>query len=68
MWQAEQIRKGGSHLLISKEITTRTTEKITVRVEESKALVLLDKEKETEAIRELLKAADTLVSLNSKQK
>lgn len=55
-------------MLISKETTTTTTEKITVRVEESKALVLLDKEKETEAIRELLKVADTLVSLNSKQK
>ena len=55
-------------MLISKEITTTTTEKITIRVEESKALVILGKEKETEAIREFLKAADTLVSLNSKQK
>ena len=48
------------------EVTT-TTEKITVRIEDSKALVLLDKEKETEVISEVLKAAEKVLNLNSQK-
>ena len=48
------------------EVTT-TTEKITVRIEDSKAVVLLDKEKETEVISEVLSAAEKVLNLNSKK-
>lgn len=54
-------------LIITKEITTTTTEKISVRIDDSRATILLDKEKETEAVSEVLKAADTILNLNSKQ-
>lgn len=55
-------------MIVTKETTTTTTEKISVRIEDSKALVLLDKEKETEVVSEVLKAADMILNLNSKQK
>ncbi len=48
------------------EVTT-TTEKNTVRTEDSKASVLLDKEKETEVISEVLSAADNALNLNSQK-
>lgn len=53
--------------MIVTKVTT-TTEKITVRIEDSKALVLLeDKEKETEVISKVLEATEKALNLNSKQ-
>ena len=46
---------------------TTTTEKITVRIEDSKALVLLNKEKETEAISEVIEAAEKVLNLNARK-
>lgn len=54
-------------MIITKEITTTTTEKISVRIDESRASVILDKEKETEVVSEVLKAADEIFNLDSKQ-
>lgn len=54
-------------MIVTKKTTTTTTEAVTVRIEDRKALVLLDKEKETEVISEILAAADEALNLNSKQ-
>ena len=52
--------------MIVTKVTT-TTEKITVRIEDSKALVLLDEEKETEVISEVLAAAENALNLNARK-
>lgn len=52
-------------MIITKEITT--VEKISVRIDESRASVLLDEEKEIEEVSKVLKAADEILNLNSKQ-
>ena len=57
--------KGGEIVIVTK--VTTTTEKITVRIEDSKALVLLDKEKETEVISEVLEAAENALNLNARK-
>ncbi len=51
---------------ITKESITTKAERIAVRIEDSKANVILDKEKETEAIAAIDKAAGKAISLNSK--
>ena len=53
-------------MIITKEIVTTKVEKITVRIEDSKAEVILDKKNETDAISAILQAAEKTVSLNSK--
>lgn len=53
-------------MIITKEIVTTKVEKITVRIEDSKAKVILDKKNETEAINAILEAAEKAVGLNSK--
>jgi len=53
-------------MIITKEKVTTTTEKISVRLDESRASVILDKEKETEAIAAIIEAAEKALNLNSK--
>lgn len=52
-------------MIVTKKTTTTTTETVTVRIENSKALVLLDKEKETEVVSQILEAAEQALNLNS---
>ena len=60
-------REGGDRMIISREKVTTTTEKISIRLDDSKALILLDKEKETEAISAIIEAAERALNLNSTQ-
>ena len=60
-------REGGDRVIITRELVTTTTEKISVRLDDSRALVILDKEKETEAIAAIIEAAEKALNLNSKQ-
>lgn len=54
-------------MIITKEVVTTTTEKISVRIDDSRASVLLDKEKETELITAILEAAEEKLNLNTRK-
>lgn len=53
-------------MLLSIEKVKITTEKISARLDKSRDSVILDKEKETEAIAAVIEAAEKALNLNSK--
>lgn len=53
-------------MLLSIEKVKITTEKISARLDKSRASVILDKEKEIEAIAAVIEAAEKALNLNSK--
>ena len=67
LWQAGLQMQGGDCMVITRQTVTTITEKVSIRIDESKATVFLNDEKETEAVETVIKAAERALNLNSKK-
>lgn len=54
-------------MVITRQTVTTITEKVSIRIDKSKATVFLNDEKETEAVETVIKAAERALNLNSKK-